>query len=128
MELNYPFTQLKRWRFAFRVFGNNLEYSDYVKIVKHCFLRYALGRIRPVSVVFALTYRCQCSCVHCSVGGYKKRSSEELTTSQIKGLLTSISEAGIFKVTFFGGEPFLREDLFGLLEHSRRIRLRISID
>lgn len=129
MEFISPIEQFKRWQFAFKVFGNNLSFSDYLKIARYCYSRYALGKVWPVSVVFALTYRCQCACVHCSVGGYKKKEAEgELTTSEVKELFSSLSSLGIFKVTFFGGEPFLREDLFGLIEHCNLVRLRFSID
>lgn len=120
--------QFKRWRFSLKVFCRGLDHSDRVKIIKYCFLRYILRVVRPVSVVFALTYRCQCRCVHCSVGAYKKASGDELSSGEVKELLAFLSRYGIFKVTFFGGEPFLREDLFELLEYANSVHQRISID
>ncbi len=129
MRFVSPITQFKRWRFAFRVFAHNLSFNDYLKILGHCYYRYVLGKVRPVSVVFALTYRCQCACVHCSVGGYKKKEAEgELTTREAKDLFDSLSRLGIFKVTFFGGEPLLRDDLFELIDYCNHLRLRFSID
>lgn len=128
MKFVFPIEYLKRWHFAFKIFGRNLTYKDYKKIFNYLFKKYISGKNLPVSVVFALTYRCQCSCIHCSVGAYKDRLEDELTTDETKNILSFLSEFGIFKVTFFGGEPFLRKDLFELLEYSKFINLRISID
>lgn len=128
MKPFFPLLRLQRWVFAFRVFCRHLTYSDCKKILKYIFKKYILGKNLPISVVFAITYKCQCNCVHCSVGGYSKTINQELSTGEIKDILTSVSRLGIFKVTFFGGEPFLRTDLFELLEYAKAVKLRISID
>jgi MoaA/NifB/PqqE/SkfB family radical SAM enzyme len=123
-----PDKQLKQWIFAARIFGKGLTWHDYLKITRYIFLKRILQKNIPVSAVFAITYRCQCNCVHCSVGAYKSKPDEELTTWEIKNAINALSKLWIFKITFFGGEPLLREDMFELLNYAGSLRMRVSID
>jgi MoaA/NifB/PqqE/SkfB family radical SAM enzyme len=81
----------------------------------------------PFSVVFALTYRCQCNCIHCSVGDYKK-NEYELSDQEIKAAIDFINSWGPVKITFFGGEPLLRENLVGLVDYAAKKGIRVSLD
>lgn len=71
----------------------------------------------PLRMDLAVTFRCQNDCVHCYAGGPHK--TEELTTEQWKTVIDRMHQAGIFIVTFTGGEPTLREDLPELLLHAQ---------
>ena len=127
MKNNFTLNSIRRWNFAFRVFGRDLTTNDYKKMVRYLFYKHILNKQLPISVVFAITYRCQCHCVHCSVGAYAN-FKKELNTEEVKNVLNNISKLGVFKVTFFGGEPLLREDILELIEFGRNAKLRISID
>ncbi len=65
----------------------------------------------------ALTFRCQNNCLHCYTGG--PYETPELTTDQWKRVFDRLHHAGIFLITFTGGEPTLREDLPELLSYSQ---------
>ncbi|MFH1593480.1 MAG: radical SAM protein [Candidatus Omnitrophota bacterium] len=78
----------------------------------------------PLKVLFELTYRCNFRCVHCYNVKEKKK---ELTTAQVKKILTGLSKAGCFHVGFTGGEPLMRKDIFKILDHAKRLGLRITI-
>src|SRR5947208_16091957 len=71
----------------------------------------------PFAVHFDVTYRCNERCIHRSLD---HDDHGEMTTSEIKGLLDQIAEAGTFLLTFSGGEIFMRRDRFALLEYARR--------
>lgn len=118
---------LRQFIFGIRVFFNRLPLRSYLKIIKFLWRRYILGKPIPFSVVFALTYKCQCSCVHCSVGDYAKEN-DELSTEEIKSVLDFIDLWGPVKVTFFGGEPLLRKDIVQLVNYVSRKGIRTSID
>jgi hypothetical protein len=60
----------------------------------------------PEEVIFAPTGRCNLFCSHCTV----KRGPEELSASDAIAFLDTCSEAGIERIGFSGGEPFLRPD------------------
>lgn len=72
----------------------------------------------PLRMDLALTFRCQNNCVHCYAGG--PHETEELSTEQWKEVIDKVHDAGVFIVTFTGGEPTLREDLPELVLHAQK--------
>ncbi len=77
------------------------------------FTVYAVAMFHPAEVIFAPTGRCNLLCSHCSV----KRGPEELSVADAVAFLDTCSEAGVERVGFSGGEPFLRLDfLVGVSE------------
>jgi radical SAM protein with 4Fe4S-binding SPASM domain len=78
----------------------------------------------PFSVHLDLTYRCNERCVHCYLD---HEDYGEMTTAEIKNLLQEMAEAGVFFLTFSGGEVFLRKDFFEILEFARALTFCIKI-
>jgi radical SAM protein with 4Fe4S-binding SPASM domain len=78
----------------------------------------------PIAVHLDVTYRCNERCVHCYLD---HNDHGELTTGEIKGVLDQLAEAGVFFLTFSGGEVFLRRDFFEILEYARRLMFNIKI-
>lgn len=75
----------------------------------------------PQVITVGVTYSCQCRCVHCSSGVPKLKQSlkdKEMTTWQIKDLIDQAIEMGIPRITFFGGEPLMRKDIFELIRYA----------
>jgi MoaA/NifB/PqqE/SkfB family radical SAM enzyme len=75
----------------------------------------------PQVITVGVTYSCQCRCVHCSSGVPnidQSSSDNEMTTSQIKDLIDQAVMMGIPRITFFGGEPLMRKDLFELISYA----------
>ena len=69
------------------------------------------------------TNKCNMSCKHC----YRDAGdsySEELNTEEAKSLIEEIAKAGFKIMIFSGGEPLLREDLFELIGHASKFKLR----
>ena len=84
----------------------------------------SLARNAPLNVHFDVTYRCNERCVHC----YLDHSDHgEMTTAEIKRVLTELAEAGTLFLTFSGGEIFLRPDFFELLAHARKLRFDVTL-
>lgn len=78
----------------------------------------------PLSAHLDLTYRCNERCVHCYLD---HDDHGEMTTGEIKHLLREMAEAGVFFLTFSGGEIFLRKDLFEILECARELTFCIKL-
>lgn len=72
----------------------------------------------PLRMDAALTFRCQNDCIHCYSGG--PHESPELSTDQWRQVIDKLSEAGVFIITFTGGEPTLRGDLPELLIYAQQ--------
>jgi radical SAM protein with 4Fe4S-binding SPASM domain len=70
----------------------------------------------PLSVHLDLTYRCNERCIHCYLD---HDDHGEMTTAEIKDLLDQMADAGVFYLTFSGGEILMRRDFFEILEHAR---------
>ncbi len=71
----------------------------------------------PVAMTFAVTYDCQCKCVHCSAGKHFKKDQKELSTEEAKKLIDDAQKLGVTIIAFTGGEPLLREDIFELISY-----------
>ncbi|NTV29792.1 MAG: radical SAM protein [Candidatus Omnitrophica bacterium] len=113
--------------FGLRVFFWNLTFLNLCRIVVFIAKRYVFRNKVPFSVVFAVTYHCQCRCVHCSVGDYPL-SDKELSTDEVRRAIDAIAAWGVIKITFFGGEPLLRSDIVELVAYASAKGLRSSLD
>lgn len=68
-------------------------------------------RFDPQEVLFSLTDRCNLNCVHCDV----KKSTTSLDTKYAQKFIDSCADAGIGRIGFTGGEPFLAINLLETL-------------
>ena len=71
---------------------------------------------KPLAAMFAVTYRCQCSCKHCGSAHLLRKDQKEVTTKEAKDIIHQIAGVGAESITFFGGEPLLRKDLPELIK------------
>jgi len=87
----------------------------------------------PQVVTISVTNRCQCKCVHCSAISWRiseggRPNRDQLTRNDIENVIDQAVDMGIPRITFFGGEPLLREDICDLVKHasSRGMMTRIN--
>lgn len=66
----------------------------------------------PSRLIFELTEACNYKCVHCFV----PRNVSQPTTEQAVHILSHAVKAGIPSISWTGGEPYLRKDLFKIAE------------
>lgn len=78
----------------------------------------------PLSVHFDVTYRCNERCVHCYLD---HEDYGELETAEIKNILSQLAASGTLMLTFSGGEIFLRQDFFELLEFAKGLHFDIAL-
>lgn len=77
-----------------------------------------------------LTERCNNNCIHCCINlpeDDRKAQSREMTTEQVKSILTEAADLGCLQVRFTGGEPLLRPDFEELYVFARRLGLKVLI-
>ena len=72
------------------------------------------------------SWHCNQKCVHCYAAGQALSDEEELTADEWKKILDRCRAAGIPQVTFTGGEPTMREDLFELISYARWFISRLN--
>ncbi len=78
--------------------------------------RKALDEGIPLGVHIDLTWRCNERCIHCYLD---HEDAAELTLAELRRVLDMLADAGVFFVTFSGGEIFLRKDLEEIVAHAR---------
>ncbi len=78
---------------------------------------------RPI-VVWNTTRTCNLHCVHCYTDSDNLKYDGELTTAEAMKLIDELSDFGIPSLLFSGGEPFMRKDLFTLLEYASKKNVR----
>lgn len=80
----------------------------------------------PIFVWWDVTSKCNLRCKQCySSSG--QALPDELTTDEAKRLISELAEMKVFFIYFLGGEPLLRPDLFELLAHCQRQRVRVMM-
>ena len=72
------------------------------------------------------SWHCNQKCVHCYAASQTLSEEHELSTDEWKMILDKCRRAGIPQVTFTGGEPTLREDLFELMGYARWFISRLN--
>ncbi len=75
------------------------------------------GKPTPLAMTFAVTYRCQLRCIHCSAANHIRLDVPELSTEEAKKLIDDAQNLGVTVIAFTGGEPLLRNDIFELIAH-----------
>ena len=89
-----------------------------VKGIANFGVRYPQPTGAPVTIVWNFTNKCNLNCLHCHQDSSPTSSYPELTTSQAFKVIDNMSAAGVAILTFSGGEPLLRTDLYDAIERA----------
>ncbi len=71
-------------------------------------------------------WNCNQSCIHCYAAGQHDACEPELGTKEWLDIIDRLREIGVTQVTFTGGEPTMREDLFELIGRARWFVSRLN--
>lgn len=106
---------------------NNPVVRCLLRIFYKNYLRRYLPMLNTV-VQIALTYRCQCRCIHCGSALYKQKQRKELTSSEVMRLVDEVRRLGAGSVYFFGGEPLLVPQLTDYIRYAKQKGLTVILD
>ncbi len=71
-------------------------------------------------------WHCNQKCIHCYAADQVYSEEKELSTQEWKQVLDKCRKIGIPQITFTGGEPTLRDDLFELIKYARWFVTRLN--
>lgn len=71
----------------------------------------------PNAVIWDITSRCNLQCRHCYVEADAQRT-EEPSFEKAIAIIDQLRKAKVFRLSFSGGEPLLRNDLYELLQYA----------
>jgi radical SAM protein with 4Fe4S-binding SPASM domain len=80
----------------------------------------------PQTIFWEVTSRCNLQCLHCVVSA-GENTADDLSTERCLQLIDDWAAFGVQDITFSGGEPLLREDLFQLALAAKQKNLSISL-
>ena len=78
-------------------------------------------------VDFAVTRECNLRCKHCYTDSTDSPHPNELTTAEAKRVIKEIAEAGARLLTFDGGEPIMRDDIYELVSCAKETGLHPTL-
>lgn len=116
---------IRRLALLYRIFARRALPGLLPRLAGYAWRRYALRRRVPLTVMIAVTGRCQCDCAHCSASGLP---AGELSTAELKRVMAEAAAMGSPKIGFTGGEPLLRADMAELTAFAAGLGLSVSID
>ncbi len=76
----------------------------------------------PFIVTYSFTRLCNLKCRHCYSNGGTK-GEHELSPEKAMDVVKQVAEAGVHIIIFDGGEPLMREDIYELIRHAKRLGL-----
>jgi MoaA/NifB/PqqE/SkfB family radical SAM enzyme len=83
----------------------------------HIFNRVYDSVKRPTYAYITITSLCNSRCKYCD--GWKNKADNEPTTEEWKRIIDGLAKLGVVTLTFSGGEPFIRKDLFELASYAK---------
>lgn len=98
-------------------------YNKYIR--KH---RSAVQPLFNRNLMLALTYQCQCKCIHCGSASYKQDKKNELASNEIFGLIDQAKRLGAKGIYFFGGEPLLVPKLPYYIKYAKQNDFLVKCD
>lgn len=71
----------------------------------------------PFLIVWDITKKCNLSCKHCYANAGEE-DQEQISTSQAKNIIDRLSKNSVPIISFSGGEPLVRDDIFELTKYA----------
>lgn len=81
-----------------------------------------------VSVMWALTYQCQCRCDHCGVALYARDDQACLQPQEIYPVIDELVKAKVSNICFTGGEALLIDELPRYIRYAARKGVEVTLD
>lgn len=97
----------------------------YARLAGYAFKKAFLGNRTPLALMVAVTYRCQCRCVHCSAGNLR---AAEMPPEALGSIITQAADAGVVKLGLTGGEPLLYSGLEEAVRLASARGMSVSLD
>lgn len=96
------------------------------KLAEVMYLKYGYDYTRPVQIYGIINNICTAKCKMCDSWRYKN-SSEVPAVFWIKALKSLKSFVGTFHISFSGGEPLLKDDLFEILRFCKNAKIMAGL-
>lgn len=97
----------------------------YARLARYAFRKTFLKDRTPLALMIAVTYRCQCRCVHCAADDLR---AAEMPPEALRSLIAQAADAGVVKLGLTGGEPLLYAGLEEAVRSAAARGMSVSLD
>jgi MoaA/NifB/PqqE/SkfB family radical SAM enzyme len=80
----------------------------------------------PVFASWLITRACNLKCYYCFADA-KKKDPDELTTAEAMRVIEDLADSGVFYLSYIGGEPLMRKDIYKLIDYSTDLGIYTGI-
>lgn len=80
----------------------------------------------PTFASWLITRACQLKCPYCFADA-RKKDPDELTTGEAMEVVEKLADAGVFYLSYIGGEPLMRKDIYQLIDYSTDLGIYTGI-
>lgn len=80
----------------------------------------------PTFASWLITRACQLKCYYCFADA-RKKDPDELDTAGAKRVIENLADHGVFYLSYIGGEPLMRKDIFELIDYSTDLGIYTGI-
>jgi len=108
-----------------KLFVRRAGFKAYAHLASYAFRKTILRDRVPLALMIAVTYRCQCRCVHCSASRLR---AAEMPPEALLGIIRQAAAAGVVKLGLTGGEPLLYGGLDRAVGLAASLGMSVSID
>tara|TARA_B100001063_G_scaffold223114_1_gene230047 strand:- start:584 stop:1645 length:1062 start_codon:yes stop_codon:yes gene_type:complete len=116
--INFAYQLSKLW------FGANLKQLK-PKLEDHG--KKYTGKKISLSTTFSVTFVCNFECSHCGADIDNSKAKLDIQSDKILSLIKEMSESGMIRVGFTGGEPLVRKGIDNIIQTSADNNLMISL-
>jgi len=81
----------------------------------------------PLLIVWNFTNQCNLKCKHCYQNATPSALTNELTTEEALKLVEQFAEADVTTISFSGGEPLFRRDIYEVAGRAKELGIYVSI-
>jgi MoaA/NifB/PqqE/SkfB family radical SAM enzyme len=80
----------------------------------------------PTFASWLITRACQLKCYYCFADA-RKKDPDELGTGEAMDVIEKLADAGVFYLSYIGGEPLMRKDIYKLIDYSTDLGIYTGI-
>lgn len=106
--------------------NNNSSNFSYDEDIEADFQLNFIKENKLYAALLELTYRCNLRCLHCYAVEHDI-IHKELSTKQVLNILDQLYDIGVFRLTFTGGEIFIRDDALTIIDYAYKKGFLIDI-
>lgn len=110
-----------------KIFQDEMFEYKFLNIIKHDYLTENLSEeflnIKPIWVGLKVTPKCNFHCKHC----WAQLRGKERKLEEIYEAINKLVKMDVKHITLSGGEPFLRDDIFEIIEYIKKKNVHLAI-